>query len=374
MVAETTVDSETRAAVDDCKSTFPETPTGGDVVFGFDGYLDTVRELSEERSTGTERITSLEVVGNRILEAADADSSLSFGWQTTGKRAGGHVCHLSRAYEKLGYEPTLVGTLGDPIRPFIEERFGHLELHSLGETGTTDAVEFNDGKLMFSEAGEIDSLDWEHLMNTVGRETLADAIDGTRLLGIGYWAMIPGLPSILDGLRERVWPTLSDPPEHVIVDPADVRRLSPDDLEAIVSASGRFATVADLTVSANRVETKAITEAVCGQADADQVENTRRVFDTLDVDRVVSHGVEQSCCVSAAGTSTVAVEPLSEPALTTSAGDHFTAGFSLGLSEGVSESAALVVGNAYARRFVETGQTPDFEELYDAIESYLEQF
>lgn len=374
MVTEATVDSETRVAVEACKSALPASPTGGDVVFGFDGYLDTVRELRQEASSGTERITSLEAVGNRILEAVEADSSLSFGWQATGKRAGGHVCHLSRAYDRLGYDPTLVGTLGDPVDPFFEERFGHLDIHSLGEPGTTDAVEFNDGKLLITEGGDFEALDWDWLLETVGRETLADTLDGAHLLGIGYWAMIVGLPSILDGLREDLWRTLSDPPEHVLIDPADIQRLVSEDVEAAADATSRFAAVTDLTISANRVETKAITEILCDQADEDYVENTRRLFDTLDVDRVVSHGVNQSCSVSADGTKRVSVNPVTEPSLTTSAGDHFNAGFSLGLIEGLSDSAALVTGNAFARRFVETGRTPDYDDLSAAVEGYLDQF
>jgi hypothetical protein len=373
-MTELIVDSETRDSVADCRRALPESSPGGKVVFGFDGYLDTMRELRQEASAGAERITSLEVVGDRILEAVEASSSLSLGWQESGRRAGGHVCHLGRAYDTLGYDPTLVGTLGDPVQPFFEERFGHLSLHSLGEPGKTQAVEFNDGKLLLTESGDIENLDWEWLLDRVGRDTLAAALDGAQVLGIGYWAMVVGLPEILDGLREQVWPTLADPPEWTIVDPADIRRLASEDIDAVAEATERFATVTDLTLSANGVETRALAEAVSGQAGEETTENARRLFESLDVARVVSHGARQSCCVSADGTTTVSVEPVDEPALTTGAGDHFNAGFSLGLCVGLSESAALVTGNALARRFVATGQTPDYEELTAAVGGYLDQF
>lgn len=368
------IDSETRASAEACRRGLPESPPGGKVVFGFDGYLDTMRELRQEASAGTERITSLEVVGNRILEAVEADSSLSFGWQTSGRRTGGHVCHLARAYDTLGYDPTLVGTLGDPVRSLFEEEFGHLDHHTLGEPGRTQAVEFNDGKLLLTESGDIENLDWDWLLDRVGREALAAAIDGAQLLGIGYWAMIVGLPDILDGLRESVWPTLTDPPERAIVDPADIRRLAPEDVRAVADATGRFATVSDLTLSVNGVETRALAEILVGRASEDAVENARLLFDVLDVDRVVSHSARRSCCVSADGTTVVAVAPVDEPALTTGAGDHFNAGFSLAQCLGLSESAALVSGNALARRYVETGQTPDYHELTAAVEDYLDRF
>lgn len=374
MRSEPSVDNETIESVEACKTGLPASPPGGDVVFGFDGYLDIVRELRQEGSAGAERIISLEVIGNRILEAVEADSSLSFGWQTNGRRAGGHVCHLARAYDSLGYDPTLVGTLGDPIRPFFEERFGHLEVHSLGKPGRTDAVECNDGKLLLTEAGDVENLDWDWLEDRVGRDALVDALDGAQLLGIGYWAMVVGLPEILDGLRAHVWPRLADPPERVIVDPADIRRLAAEDVRTVAGATDRLADVTDVTLSANRVEMQAIAEITSERAGRDPIENAEVVFDSLDVDRVVSHSARQSCCVSADRTTTVSVEPVTEPALTTSAGDHFNAGLSLALRMGLSEGAALVSGNAYARRFVETGHTPDYAELTAAVNNYLDQF
>jgi len=374
METEATIDTETRAAAEDCRRALPETPTGGDVVFGFDGFIDTVREMQTENNAGTGRIESLEIVGNRILEAAETGSSPSFGWRTTGRRAGGHVCHLSRAYDTLGYDPTLVGALGDPVHPFFEETFGHLDHHSIGEPGLAEAVEFDDGKLLIAEGGDIADLDWDRLVEAVGIGTLSDALDGARLLGIGYWAVVYGLPDIIDGLRERVWPSLADPPAYVIVDPADVRRIDPDGVERAAAATGRLSAMTDTTLSANRVETQAMVEILCDAASGDPIEDTRRLFETLAVDRVVTHGVDRSCCVSADGTTTVAVDPVDRPSMTTSAGDHFNAGFSLGLLEGLPESAAVVAGNAYARRFVATGETPDYSELSDAVNTYLARF
>jgi hypothetical protein len=374
MEADTPIGAETRAAVKSCRRALPVAPTGGNVAFGFDGFIDRVREMQTETNAGTERIESLEAVGTRILEAADAGASSTFGWRTTGRRAGGHVCHLSRAYDVLGYDPTLVGALGDPVRPFFEETFGHLDHHSVGEPGLTDAVEFDDGKLLISEGGDVSGLDWNRLVEAVGVGTLSDALDGTRLFGIGYWAAVYGLPGIIDGLRECVWPSLADPPAHVIVDPADIRRISPSGVERAADATGRLSAVTDTTLSANRVETQAMVEVLCDAATGDLVEDTRRLFRTLSVDRVVTHGVDRSCCVSADGATTVAVSPVNRPSITTSAGDHFNAGFSLGIIEGASEAAALVAGNAYARRFVDTGETPDYAELFDAVDTYPAQF
>ncbi|MDS0279805.1 PfkB family carbohydrate kinase [Halomicroarcula sp. S1AR25-4] len=371
-MTETNPDAATVSAVRSCRDALPPTPAGGDVVFGFDGYVDTVRQVRTDiDGETTEPLESLAALRDRIGDAVAADSSLALDWHDRGRRAGGHVCHLARAWDRLEYDPTLLGMLGKPQLPLFDDEFGHLETHSLGEPGYTDAMEFEDGKLMLNEEGDIRQFDWETLTSTLGRETLVDAIDGTELFGIGYWAMAPRLPSVFDGLRDDVWPSLTDPPGHVLLDPADIRKLNGDTVEAMVEATERLDDVATVTLSANRAETRALADAL-GRSQTD--DPTRAVFDAVDVSRVVTHGVYESRSFTASDTASVAVSPVADPEMTTSAGDHFNAGLSFGLVGGFDDAEALVVGNALARQFVVTGTTPTYGDLTEAVESYLGQF
>ena len=368
-------DAQTRDAVVACQEQLPPEPSGGDVVFGFDGYVDNVRQAGTNAgSSESERITTLSELGEEIVESAAADSSLAISWERHGQRTGGHVSHLSRAYQTLGFDPTMVGMCGDPVRDIFAEEFDGCTMYSLGDPGITDAIEFNDGKLMLMESGGAATLDWETIESRVGVETLADELDGAKLFGMGYWAMIPELAGILDGLRETVLPKLTDPPARVLLDPANIRETDPEILEATVAATGRLAAEVDVTVSANRYETKELASVLGGHTGEDLVEDAQVAYDALDVDRFVGHSVSQSVVVSEDGTKSVDVTPVESPALTTSAGDHFNAGLSLGLVEGVPEHAAVALGNALAREFVRTGETPSYDDVVAAIESYDEQF
>lgn len=368
-------DSQTRDAVVSCQKHLPSEPSGGDVVFGFDGYVDNVRQAGTNAGApDSARITTLSEFGEEIVSSAAADSSLSISWERRGQRTGGHVSHLSRVYQHLGFEPTLVGMCGDPVRDLFEREFGDCTIHSLGDPGITDAIEFDDGKFMLMDSGGAATLDWETLRTHVGIDTLVEELDGAKLLGIGYWAMIPELATILDQLRETVFPKLTDPPQHVLLDPANIREIDREMLESIVAATGRLGDVVDVTVSANRYETKEIA-AVLGGSTGDDLETDAHVaFDALDVDRFVGHSVTESVVVSGDGTTSVSVTPVESPELTTSAGDHFNAGFSLGLVEGLPEDAAVVLGNALARVFVQTGETPSYDEVVAAVETYGTQF
>ncbi|MDS0223397.1 PfkB family carbohydrate kinase [Haloarcula sp. S1AR25-5A] len=345
------------------------------MVFGFDGYVDNVRRAGTNAgASDSDRITTLSEFGEEIVTSAAADSSLSISWERHGQRTGGHVSHLSRAYQTLGFDPTLVGMCGDPVRDIFEQEFEACTLYSLGDPGITDAIEFDDGKLMLMENGGAATLDWETIRSRVGVETLVDELEGAKLLGIGYWAVMPEMAGILDGLREMVFPELTDPPEHVLLDPANIRELDPEILESIVAATRRLADEVDMTVSANRYETKELAAALGGHTSDEIVADARVAFDSLAVDRFVGHSVDESVVVSDDGTTSVRVAPVESPELTTSAGDHFNAGLSLGLVEGVPDAAAVVLGNALAREFVRTGETPSYDDVVSAVTAYAAQF
>jgi len=370
-----TFDDETARAVASARAQLPETPPADRVVFGFDGYVDNVRKVVADRSDPEtyDRLDTLADYGDRVQASVAADSSLSFEWLQDGTRTGGHTSHLGRAFGHWGFDPVLIGMYGDPILEVFAEEFGEYDLHTLGEPGSTDAVEFNDGKLMLIENGDTMELDWERLCETVDRETLRTSLDGAALLGTGYWAETPDLPDVFDGLAE-LWGDIADPPETVLLDPGDVRKLDGQRLQKGKAAIGRLNEVTSVVVSANRAETQLLAET-----DADvEGESVKRqaevVFETLDISLFVSHGIDQSLVVTPEGTTSVAVPSVDDPELTTSAGDHFNAGYLVGDLAGLSDAACTVLGNASAGRFVRTGSTPTYEGIREFVDGYLDRF
>jgi len=375
------MDDATRRGVDDAREQFPaqnELPEGvptGTVVFGFDGYLDRVREAVGDR-TGPEtydRLDTLAGVSERLNDSVAAGSSLSFEWLEAGQRTGGHTCHLARAFGTWSFDPTLLGMYGNPVRDAFESEFGAYDLVSLGEPGVTDAVEFDDGKLMLTEIGDTMDLDWVGLDDRLGHERLADRLDEADLLGVGYWSETPDTPDILDGLCE-LWNGIDDPPETVLVDPGDVRKLDAERLRAGRDAIGRLGDVTDVVVSANRAETGVLANAYDGGADRSFEAAAETVYDALAPTWFVGHGIDRSVVVTEAGTDGVAVPTVDDPELTTSSGDHFNAGLGLALVTGLSPAAAVVVGNSVAGHFVRTADQPSLGEVRAFLDDYLGQF
>lgn len=365
-------DTETRDSLRECRRQLPRSLDGEKVVFGFDGVVDRVRRVVAKR-TGPETyrtMGSMSELSDRIGESAGMNTSLSIEWQNDGKRAGGHTSHLGRAMERLGCKPTLIGTYGEPPVETFTREYERADLLSVGEHATTDAVEFNDGKVLFSDSGVLASLDWETVCDAVGINTLASRIDRTRVFGIGYWATVLQLPTILEGLRTELWPRLRDPPERIILDPADIRRLSEPTLESGLEAIDRLDDTVPVTVSSNRAETLRIAD-LFGDADESSLPAAARTArEGLGVSKFVAHTVHEAVSVTDAGVERVAVPHTPEPALTTSAGDHFNAGLAVGRIAGLDDGAQLIAGSALAGYFVRNAEPPTYEEFSAFVDEY----
>ena len=369
------MDDETRRAVETARRQLPDSVDARRVVFGFDGYLDRVREVVADRTDPTthERLPSLADFRNRLDRSVKAGSSLSYEWLEEGRRTGGHTCHLARAFGTWAFDPTLVGMYGDPVRETFEREFGDYDIVTLGEPGVTDAVEFDDGKLMLTEIGDTMTLDWAGLDERFGHDRLADRLDGAALLGVGYWSETPHTPSVLSGLRD-FWSDIDDPPATVLVDPGDVRKLDTDRLRSGREAIGGLTDVTHVVVSANRAETNVLADAYGGEADRTFEAAAEAVFDALGPTWFVGHGIDRSVVVTADGTASVAVPAVEDPEMTTSSGDHFNAGLALGRISGLDPAAAVVVGNAVAGHFVRTADQPSLDEVRAFVDDYLTKF
>jgi len=365
------IDSETESYLNECRLVLPESSPDITLVHGFDGYGDRVRTMVNTRESQTqyERMDSLETLGERINNSAELENSCSIEWVNEDTRAGGHTSHLGRAFDKLGFESKLIGTYGSPPESVFTDELSGCTMHSVGEPSYTDAVEFDDGRLMLNEIGTMASLDWDGLCERISVETLATELKGAAALSMGYWSTMPFLPSIWRGLCEELWPMLTDPPEQVFVDPADVRRISTNQLQGGIDALSQLDDTVPVTISANRVETGVLSD-LGDETQTDLEDQARQAREVLGVTTFVSHTVDHAILVDDSGSARARTPRVSKPALTTSAGDHFNTGFLLGQVLGLDGGPSVVLGNAVANWFVRNGTPPAYNNLL----SFLSRF
>ncbi|WP_330632967.1 PfkB family carbohydrate kinase [Halocatena halophila] len=373
MNASRSVDFDTEAAVEACLSSLPASPGSHTVAFGFDGVIDTVREMVAQRQGPDDyvRIGELSTLTDRIGESAAKETSVTIEWVDKGTRTGGLVAHHTRAFAKLGCNPRMIGFFGDPITSEFESEFAAFPKVTLGTPGRTAAVEFNDGKLLLTETTGHHNLDWATLQRRLGHERLAKHLDEVDLLGVGYWAMIPGLPSIIEGLATELWPTLSSPPAHVLFDPADIRHFPSQRLAAGLDPLCKLNETVPVTVSGNRGEAIAFaTLATTGVDHESLAAVATHAREHLGVDRFIAHGASGAATATTETVARVEALQTNDPVLTTSAGDHFNVGVGLGLLEGMNEGALTALGNIVAGSFVRSGNAPSYEDILLYADTY----
>lgn len=398
MTPEPAPDDATRRAARACEAALPEAFGTHRVAFGFDGFLDTVRVLVDERQDADsfDRVERLADMADHVADSAARNSSVTFEWITRGRRTGGHVAHLSRALGTLGFDPTMVGRFGrPPAEPFARE-FADRDLLSVGTPSRTDAVEFDDGKLLLPEMIDVQQFDWATMRERVGLEALAERLEHLDLLGVGYWVDTPRIRTVLEGLRTELFPTLSSPPDRLLFDPGDLRQIDADRVRAGSRALTRLDETVPVTVSANRSETAVLADVVGAEdgarspnegADGDPVagrsggrdrlglaDDARTARAGLGVTRFVAHGAEGAVAVTDEGLARVRAPRVRDPELTTSAGDHFNAGLAVGLLAGMDEPAALVAACSLAGQFVRTGDPPSPDAFRSFVGSYIDRF
>ncbi|MFB6152279.1 MAG: TrmB family transcriptional regulator [Haloarculaceae archaeon] len=368
------LDDETRANVERCRSELPAESAAGEVVIGFDGYIDKIRQLVDERKSPRmyDEIAEFDTVGEMFAHAASSDRTLNFEWVERDRVPGGHTAHAGRSFRAFEYDLQLLGYFGQPIREEFQAAFADASLLSLGQPSVSEYVHFEDGKVLFTESVNHQALNWETLCEYVPLEDMAEHLDGTDLVSIGGWALIPEISTIWEGLREQVYPLLSDPPEDVVVLVTDVDHLSEttlrSDLESLRALDERIPVTAAIT----REQATHLDEVLL-PTDAAQRSlstTTTELREQVGVSRFAITSSRESVLATSDETFRARTPHVEDPSEQGTFEDHFAAGVALGRVEGLSNASTLVLGNAVAGYYQRNQEVPTIDEVGELLETY----
>jgi hypothetical protein len=114
----------------------------------------------------------------------------------------------------------------------FQELAARVEVLSLGEPCHTDALEFEDGKLMLGKLGPISAISWELLLERVGESRLITLLTESQLLGMVNWTMIPAMNDIWEQLVRHIFPKLPTGRRSLFIDLADPEKRTREDVAA----------------------------------------------------------------------------------------------------------------------------------------------
>jgi sugar/nucleoside kinase (ribokinase family) len=341
-------------------------------VVGLDGFVDQILRVVDKRSSdGTVTfIPTITEWGKRVQAAGG--KSTKFEMSVNQVKLGGNGPIMATALASLGLPLTCVGNLGWPQpHAVFQPMAARCKVVTLADASYTDAVEFEDGKIMLSRQEASALVHWESLARAFGgADGLRALLAQASFVALNNWAALPHMSAIWERLQAEVCPKLPAPatgPRRLFLDLADPQFCAVADLRRALELVGAFARWFDVTLGINQKEAGELLHALGLQASGEDRAYCRQAAELvrgkLGIARVVVHAVAFATVASASGAPVVEGPFAPRPKISTGAGDHFNAGFSLASILGGTPEECLQCGVATSGFYVRTAQSPSLDDL-----------
>lgn len=346
-----------------------------EVLFGFDGFVDNVWSLVEERNSVEDYklMESMLTLNERIEESAGG--GLSTEILRKDKRAGGFNANTARVLTAFDLKPTLMALFeGEEIFKEIKNR---AEVINLGEACSAQIFEFSDGKLMFPNNENLRSMNWNIIKDRVGLKRLIELFERSELIAFGYWANMPYYSKIIEGIKNEILPEISSKKRKLFMDFGNVKKRSDEDLKSFAKSLSELENNFEITVSLNRTEALDTARALSIANNSDQ-RSYEMIAEEIRAEMGVSNFVlhTNSLAISADkdGVKKLKQPYCNNPVITTGAGDTFNGGYILGLLLSEARDIQLAAASAAAGYFIRNGRPPGQIEMINFLEDYSELF
>lgn len=342
---------------------------------GLDGFVDEILHVVDKRESAEQftRMTTIGQLAERLAGAAGKSTNIELVPQVT--KLGGNGPIMSNALASFGLKVTYLGLLGYPNLHTVFEEFSHrAEVHSIAEPGHTDALEFEDGKVMVGKHASLKDMTWPNIEARFGRDRFIGKVREAAFVGFVNWTMLPYMSNVWEAILKEVCPKLSGPRRRVFFDLADPEKRTPEDIRRALDLIGQFQKHFDVILGLNEKEANEIGEVLGLKSEAHTPESitrlTAQISALLPIETVVVHPTQYAAATTAGKVDCVKGLYTAKPKITTGAGDHFNAGFCLGKLLDFDNTAALLTGVTTSGYYVRTGQSPTLPALAELMRQW----
>jgi sugar/nucleoside kinase (ribokinase family) len=346
---------------------------GTKALIGLDGFVDEIIAVVDKRQSFDEYtpIKTIAEFGAKILAAAGQSSNYEMVARQT--KLGGNGPIMANALASFGLAVTYIGGLGYPaLHPVFQEMAGRAKVITIAEAGHTDALEFEDGKLMLGKITTLNDVNWPNLMDRVGKAELQKMTDESALFGFVNWTMLPHMSDIWEKLLTQIVPNVSKKPRKFFVDLADPEKRTHKDIHDALDILAKFQGPFDVILGLNLKEAGEILEVLGLPAAKDpeaEIESTAKTIrQTLNIYCCVVHPRSGAAAATAGASARFAGPFVKHPKISTGAGDHFNAGFALGQVLGFTLEESLCTGVGTSGYYVRSGISPSALQLAEFVD------
>ena len=342
-------------------------------VIGLDGFVDEIIAVVDKRQSFSDysAVKTIAQLGEKIAKAAGQSSNYELVVKQM--KLGGNGPIMANALAAFGIKVTYIGSLGFPaMHPVFQEMAARAHVVSIAEAGHTDALEFEDGKLMLGKTTTLNDLTWSNLLDRVGQNAFTQMIDESALIGFVNWTMIPHMSEIWEKLRTQMLPTVGKKPRKFFADLADPEKRTRDDIRDALAILTRFQSDLDVILGLNLKESTEICHVLGLEPPANpeaEIERTAaRIREKLGIYAAVVHPRSGAAAATKDATASIKGPFVKQPRISTGAGDHFNAGFALGQTLGFTLEESLCTGVGTSGYYVRSGISPSAMQLAEFVE------
>ncbi|MFT5129228.1 MAG: hypothetical protein ACI8W8_002850, partial [Rhodothermales bacterium] len=167
-------------------------PNSHRAIVGLDGYVDEIIRVVDRQDAEDDVrfIPNLGRLADRIAKAAGKSAALELRVQQT--KLGGNGPIMANALAAFGVPLTCIGALGseNAIHPAFQPMSSHCDLIPLAEPATTEALEFDDGKLMLERSESLEAITYERLLEVIGHDGLLGLFEAADFVAMNNWVSL----------------------------------------------------------------------------------------------------------------------------------------------------------------------------------------
>jgi len=342
---------------------------------GLDGFVDEILHVVDKRESADkyQRLPSIAKLATRLEAASGKSTNIELVGQIT--KLGGNGPIMANALASLAVKVSYLGNLGYPnLHPVFAEFAKRAEVHSIAEPGYTDALEFEDGKIMLGKHQSLKQVNWENIQSRFGGDKFAARFNSADFVGFVNWTMLTYMNEIWSAILKELCPKLNGPRRTLFFDLADPEKRTHEDIMKALDLITAFEKYFDVILGLNEKETSEIGKNldlnISDHSPEGLLNLGRQIRERVPVSTLVIHPTAYALAISRTDAATVEGPFTLKPLITTGAGDHFNAGFCLGKLLGLDNTMSVLAGVTTSGFYVRTAKSPSIADLVELLRNW----
>ena len=340
------------------------------VLVGFDGFVDEICEVVEERLTASayRPVKTITDYSNKVGKYAGLSMNIEI--VPTMIKLGGNAPIMANCLSELGNSIDFIGAIGNnEIHPLFRDFADRCRnCFSISDPGHTDALEFTDGKIMLGKIEPMDKVNWDNIIAKIGEDKLKNIVQECKLIAFNNWTLIFGMNSIIEGFTDILANSNHKP--YIYFDLSDPTKRDRQDLREAIYYISQMQKVGKVILGLNKNESDLISQ-ILKKKEVDLANRALMIKDTMEIFACVIHDIKGASCGYEDKSIWLDGPFTPKPKLSTGAGDNFNAGYCYGILSGLSPAESLLTGVSTSGFYVREKHSPTNSELITFIKSFV---